>query len=320
MRTISIVAAALVAAILAASGNATAASSEPSRADDENAIRLNIGALAKAANAHDAKALAALFAPNGELVNEEGHAVQGREAIEQTFAAIFKAHPKMRLAVTVKAVRFLTPAVAIEEGTSAITNTPGEGAEHGRYMVVHVKQDGVWQMAGARDLHDEENSGQDELGQLGWLIGQWVDESPAAVVMTSYRWDAEHHAILSDFTVKVGGRPAMTGSQRIAWDPATKKIHSWAFDSEGGYAEGVWTRNGHQWIVKQTGTQRDGDVASATNVLSRVAKDRMTWQSRDRVIGDEVLPDIGKIVIVRKPPEARLSAPRVHHNSTGEAK
>ena len=52
MRTISIVAAALVAAILAASGNATAASSEPSRADDENAIRLNIGALAKAANAH----------------------------------------------------------------------------------------------------------------------------------------------------------------------------------------------------------------------------------------------------------------------------
>jgi uncharacterized protein (TIGR02246 family) len=315
-----IAAAALVAAVMATMGNVRAASPEQSRTDDENAIRLNVEAFTKAANAHDAKGLAALFAPGGELVNQEGHVLSGREAIERTFAAIFQSHPKMRLGVAVQSIRFVSPSAAIEEGTSTIMNTSGEGTERSRYMVVHVKEDGRWQMASARDLPDEETSGADELAKLEWLIGQWVDESPTALVMTSYRWDADRRAILSEFKIQVGGRPAMTGSQRISWDPSTKKLHSWVFDSEGGFAEGVWTRNGNQWIVKMTGTRRDGSVASATNVTTRVAKDRMTWQSHDRVVGDEVLPNIEEIVIVRKPPQPGTSAPSVHHDSTGEAK
>ena len=319
MRTMAIVAAALVAAVVATTGNVKAASPEQSRTD-ENAIRLNVNAFTKAANAHDAKALSALFAPDGELVNEEGHAVQGREAIERTFAAVFQAHPKMRLAVTVQSIRFVGPTLAIEDGTSTIMNTSGEGAEHNRYMVVHVKQDGRWQMASARDLPDEENSGGDELAKLEWMIGQWVDESPTALVITSYRWDADRRAILSEFKIQVGGRPAMTGSQRIAWDPSMKKLHSWLFDSEGGFAEGVWTRNGNQWIVKLTGTRRDGSTASATNVTTRVTKDRMTWQSRDRVVGDEVQPNIDEIVIVRKPPQPGTSPSSVHRDSRGESK
>jgi hypothetical protein len=36
-----------------------------------------------------------------------------------------------------------------------------------------------------------------------------------------------------------------------------------------------------------------------------LGKDRMTWQSRDRVVGDEVLPDSGEIPIVRKPPQPK---------------
>jgi uncharacterized protein (TIGR02246 family) len=320
MRTTAIVAAALIAAVMATTGDVRAASSDPSRTDDENAIRHNIDAFTKAANAHDAKALAALFAPDGELVNEEGHAAQGRETIERTFAAIFQAHPKMRLGVTVQSIRFVSPSVAIEDGTSTIMNTSGEGAEHNRYMVVHVKQDGKWQIASTRDLPDEENSGSDELAKLEWMIGEWVDESPTAVVITSYHWDAERRAILSEFKIQVGGRPAMTGTQRIGWDPSTKKLHSWLFDSEGGFAEGVWTQNGNQWIVKMTGTRRDGSVASATNVTTRVTKDRMTWQSRDRVVGDEVHPNIDEIVIVRKPPQPGSPKTSVHHDSRGEAK
>ena len=226
----------------------------------------------------------------------------------------------MRLAVTVQSIRFVGPTLAIEDGTSTIMNTSGEGAEHNRYMVVHVKQDGRWQMASARDLPDEENSGGDELAKLEWMIGQWVDESPTALVITSYRWDADRRAILSEFKIQVGGRPAMTGSQRIAWDPSMKKLHSWLFDSEGGFAEGVWTRNGNQWIVKLTGTRRDGSAASATNVTTRVTKDRMTWQSRDRVVGDEVQPNIDEIVIVRKPPQPGTSPSSVHRDSRGESK
>lgn len=320
MRTKIIVAAVLVAAAAVMTESAKAAPTDQSRPEDEKAIRSNVEAFTKAANAHDARALAALFTPDGELVNEEGHVIAGREAIERVFAASFQAHPKMQLSVAVKSLRFVAPIVAIEEGVSKVLKVPHDGVEHNRYMVVHVKQDGQWQFASARDLPGDENADRDSLEQLAWLIGQWVDESPAAVVITSYRWGVEKRAILSEFKIQVGGRPAMTGWQRIAWDPETKQIHSWIFDSEGGHADGVWTRNGNQWIVKMTGTRSDGTPASATNVITRVAKDRTTWQSRDRVAGDELLPDGDKIVVVRKPPQPHSSKQSVHGNSTGEAK
>ena len=72
----------------------------------------------------------------------------------------------------------------------------------------------------------------------------------------------------------------MTGTQRIGWDPVTRNIRSWVFDSEGGFGEGVWTREGNKWIVKKTGVTGDGKIASATNIISQVSKHRMTWESR----------------------------------------
>jgi hypothetical protein len=97
----------------------------------------------------------------------------------------------------------------------------------------------------------------------------------------------------------------MTGTQRIGWDPLAKKIRSWVFDSEGGFGEGVWTRDGKQWIVKRTGVTRDGKIASATTIITRTSKHRMTWQQRDRIVGGEKTPDTGKIQITRKPPSPR---------------
>ena len=134
------------------------------------------------------------------------------------------------------------------------------------------------------------------------MIGEWVDESPEALVVTSYRWTDNQCYILSEFKVQIEGRPVMTGTQRIGWDPLAKTIRSWVFDSEGGFGEGTWTREGNQWIVKRTGVTRDGKFASSTNIFTRVSKDRMTWQSRDRIVGGEKTPDIAEFPITRKPP------------------
>ena len=175
-------------------------------------------------------------------------------------------------------------------------------------------------MASTRDLPGEEASASEELEQLGWMIGQWVDESPHAVVIASYRWDEGRRSILSEFKIQIGGRPAMTGTQRIGWDPSTRKLHSWVFDSEGGFAEGTWTRDGNRWVVKTTGSRRDGSLASATNITTHVSKDRMTWQSRDRVVGNDVLPDIGDILIVRRPPPPGSPATGANRQPTGESK
>jgi hypothetical protein len=191
---------------------------------------------------------------------------------------------------------------AMEDGTTIVTHRAGEPAEHTRYTVVHVKQGAKWLMASVRDLPDDESTTEDELGRLDWLVGEWVDESEDALVSTSYRWTDNRRFLLSEFTIKIGGQAAMNGSQRIGWDPLAKRIRSWVFDSEGGFDEGAWVRSGNQWIVKMTGVTGDGKPASSTNVITRISKDRAMWQSRARIIGGQVEPDVEAFPIVRKPP------------------
>ena len=71
------------------------------------------------------------------------------------------------------------------------------------------------------------------------------------------------------------GKPVMSGSQRIGWDPVKRQFKSWVFDSEGGFVEAYWTRDGNQWLVKAEGVGQDGEPASATNIITRLGKDRV---------------------------------------------
>jgi uncharacterized protein (TIGR02246 family) len=293
------------AATSAAAAPATPIAAAPApiaQTPDEAAIRHVVDAFTKDYDAGDSKAIGALFVPDAEIVSEDGTTQQGRDAIEAEFADVFKQHPKAKIQVDVKSIRFVSPTLAIEEGTSIVTHDPEEASEHTRYEVVHVKQAGTWQMASARDLPDEEASAQEELLQLRWLIGDWVDEDPDSLVRTSYRWTENHHFIRCDFTVNLSGQLAMSGTQRIGWDPLAKTIRSWSFDSEGGFTEGIWSREGNQWIIKTTGVTSDGKSASSTNYMTRLRKHRLTWESRDRFIGGEKTTDISPITIAREPP------------------
>ena len=274
----------------------------PAHPQDETSVRLAAEAFAKAYNAGDAKVIAQLFAADGEIVSEEGQPTQGREGIERVFAGIFKEHPRTHMDLVIGSIRFIGPDMAVEEGVATVTHGPNESAQRSPYSVVYARQDGKWLTASARDLPDDTPTPEEQLKQLQWMIGEWVDESPEALVMTSYRWTDNQCYILSEFKVQVGGRPVMTGTQRIGWDPLAKKIRSWVFDSEGGFGEGVWTREGNQWIVKMTGVTRDGKIASATNITTQVSNHQMTWQQRDRIVGGEKTPDIAEIPITRKPP------------------
>ena len=282
---------------------ATAAvGSDSARPQDEKAIRLAAEEFAKAYNAGDSKAIAALFVADGEIVSEEGQSTQGREGIEQAFTGIFKEHPKTHMDLAIGSIRFIGPDLAVEDGVATVTHGPDEPAQRSPYTVVHANRNGKWLTASSKDLPDDTPTAEEQLKQLQWMIGEWVDESPEALVMTSYHWTDNQCFILGEFKVQVGGRPVVTGTQRIGWDPLARKIRSWVFDSEGGFGEGIWTREGNQWIVKMTGVTRDGKIASATNVTTQVSKDRMTWQQRDRIVGGEKTPDIAGIPIARKPP------------------
>src|SRR6516164_7002066 len=90
------------------------ARSAADRSADEAAIRANIAKFVKAYNAGDAKAVAALFTPDGHAVDKDGDDAEGREAIQQTFAKLFAAMPKKNLEVFVESIRFLGPDLAME--------------------------------------------------------------------------------------------------------------------------------------------------------------------------------------------------------------
>lgn len=281
---------------------ATGASAAPSA--DEQAIRAVAAAYVKSYNVHDAKAVAALFTQDAQIVDGQGDAIQGNAAIEQVFSDLFRAYPQATTSVTIESIRFLNPSLAVEDGTAHVRLAEGEPIEPNDYAVVHVKQpNGRWLMASARDLESSGAPPAEHLQQLGWLVGEWVDESPESLVKTTYRWDDNKNFLLSDFTVHVAGQPVMKGTQRIGWDPLNETIRSWTFDSEGGFAEGVYTRVGNRWIIKMSGVTRDGEPASSTNVITHLGRDRMSWQSHDRTVGGAAQPDVGEMIVVRPPPK-----------------
>jgi uncharacterized protein (TIGR02246 family) len=274
------------------------------RSADEAAIRANIAQFVKAYNAGDAKAVAAMFTPDGQVIDKDGDATEGREAIAKTFKEIFADAPKQKIEVFVESIRFIGSDLAMEVGMTKETSGPGEPPEIDRYTVLHVKRDGKWQMALARDEEGPTTTGHEQLQPLAWLVGEWVDDDGSTVVLSTCRWSEDKNFLLQEFKLKLDGRDAMNVSQRIGWDPIAKQIRSWVFDSEGGYGESRWARDGDVWIIQATGTRPDATTASATNFLTPIGTDGYMWRSTNRIVAGERQPD-QQVKVVRKPPEPK---------------
>ncbi len=279
-----------------------AASENADQAADEKAVRKVVDSFVNAYNAHDAKAAAALFTADATLTDEANHVTKGREAIEKAFTEDFKKSPKIWIKNQIESIRFADPAKAIEEGSTMINHDEDISGERTPYRVIHVKKNGKWMMASAADLPKDAWTGEDELKQLEGFIGEWVDENPDELVLMNYQWIDNDRFILGTFTIQIKGHTVLTGTHRIGWNPLKKTLHSWLFDSEGGFAEGDWTRDGDQWIVKLTGVTRDGKPSAMTQTFTLNGKHRMTMQSVNRVVGEKKLPDGEKTIAVRRPP------------------
>ena len=140
------------------------------------------------------------------------------------------------------------------------------------------------------------------------MVGEWVEERPDASVRLSCRWAEGGNFLLREVTVKREGKPVMSISQRIGWDPLARQVRSWEFDSAGGFGEGRWSRDGDRWTIKHTGVQAEGTASSATNIMTKERPDVVRWVSTDRVVGDETLPDTEADVLVRVPPPPQIEA------------
>jgi uncharacterized protein (TIGR02246 family) len=275
------------------------------RSEDEKAIRAIDEQFVRDYNRGDSKALAALFTDDAEAIEAEGDRYQGRGLIERRFADTFAASPGVRIAIETGSIRFLSPDVAKEEGSTLISPTKDTHLAR-PYTVLFVKRGGQWRISSVREDPDPMVRPHDRLKDLEWMIGDWVDEGSDSEVRVNCRWSERGNFLMRTFTDKRRGKAVMTVSQRIGWDPLAHCFRSWEFDSEGGFGEGTWSRDGERWVVKHRGIRPEGVAGSSTNIMVRERPDMVRWSSIDRVLGDESVPGSQGYLLVRVPPPPRI--------------
>jgi uncharacterized protein (TIGR02246 family) len=148
---------ALLITILCISAAPPAAAGDKEK--DEAAIRELAASVEKAHNAHDAKAFAALFAPDGDFTSVRGMTARGRKAIEEFHRPMFegdtsKGNPSFKeavLKVDEVRVRFLRLDVAsvdilwTQTGSKA-PDGKDRGIRQGLMSWVVTREDGTWQV------------------------------------------------------------------------------------------------------------------------------------------------------------------------------
>jgi uncharacterized protein (TIGR02246 family) len=273
------------------------------RPADVKAIKQVTEAFTNAFSAGDAKAVADLYTDDAELIDENGELIQGRPTIRDFYAALFNERKGATIEIAPASLRFLGPDVAKEDGQTRVNPSGGEPATYRDYTVLYVKQGGRWLHSSVREEHSIGLAHHERLAELEWMIGEWLDESSDSIIHANCRWSDDKNFLLRDFVIHVQGKPVMNVTQRVGWDPLTRQIKSWVFDSAGGYGDALWARNGNQWVIKSNGVLPDGRIATATNILTRTGPNSARWTSTERTVGGEVAPNHRESVMVRRPPQ-----------------
>ena len=292
----------LFAVCLAILSRAALAAENNQSTDDEGAVRAAIASYVEAFNKGDAAAVAAHWSETGEWIDPEGTPILGRDAILAEMKAYFAGGKKPQIELLDLSVQFLAPSVAVEQGTAIVTR-PGETAGESSYLAIHVRENGKWQLSSVRELAPRPSSPPshyEQLQELEWMIGEWVDDQGGDSVTWRGEWTANRNFISRSFTVMIEDRIDLSGTQVIGWDPAAGAIRSWVFDSDGGFTEGVWSRRDDGWSIRAVGVLPDGRKASRVTIIRQIDNDTFTLQSVGREVDGELLPNIDEITVVRK--------------------
>ena len=286
-----------------AQGDQTKADSQPG----EQQILALAEQFVSAFNAHQIDTLVELYAENAEVMHRDGTRLSGREQIRESFEEFFASSPEATLGVRMESLRLLTPELALEEGTATIFENGSDASYVSRYVMIHAHRNGEWKIAASKTTEEADLSSESELDQLDWMLGEWMDEGESTSIKWSCKRTDDGKYLVRSYDVVLDDGRAMSGVQRIGWDPVRERIRSWAFDSEGGFVEATWSRVGDVWINKASGYLADGTIVSSTNHVIPIREDRYLLRSIERLAGDESVDDV-EAVVVRRGPTPRLAA------------
>jgi uncharacterized protein (TIGR02246 family) len=242
----------------------------------------------------DAKATASFWTEDATYVDQVGREHKGRSAIEKLYAKVFTARKGAKLTIHVISLKQITPDVVLEDGITEVTGSDGVPTS-ARFSAVIVKKDGEWYFQSVRDSVALPPSNGQHFEDIEFLIGEWASEGEKGGKgegsTASYAWAENHNFIVSHFATTLNGLPVVGGTQWIGWDAIDKQIRSWSFYSGGGFGEAVWSKDGEKWTLKTTARSADGRKISATNIITKIDDDNITWQLTKLRINGETVPD-----------------------------
>ncbi|GAB4238476.1 MAG: hypothetical protein Tsb0021_18210 [Chlamydiales bacterium] len=268
--------------------------------EEERSIKESAKAYEKAFNEKNAEGLAALWTEDAEYVDPEtGDTILGREAIEEEFRSTFQENTDSQIKIHIGTITFSNDSQAVQTGTVIIQDNSQKTET--AYKALYVKEKGKWLIAEVREVEISEPPSQFEhLKQLEWMIGEWVDKDEDVTIETDNTWDKYKNFITQHFTVNLEEHFLLEGKQIIGWDPVQEVIRSWIFDSDGTFGEGTWTKKDNSWVVESVQTLADGRRASSINIYTPIDNNSYEWESINREIDGEILPNIDPIKVVRK--------------------
>src|SRR5262249_43048656 len=205
-----------------------------------------------------------------------------------------------KLRINSASLRFLTPDVAVEDGTTEVIPADGGPPSSSRYTIVHVKKDGRWFLGSVRNAPPAPSGTYEHLRDLEGLLGDWAEGGGKGEgERLSLAWAEGQSFLVGTFTKTFRNASVANAKQIIGWDPVAKAIRSWIFDASGAFGEGTWTRDGNKWVIKTTSVFPDGKKGTATFVLAPVDADTLTLQAKDRSADGNAIPDSDVITLKR---------------------
>lgn len=272
-------------------------------------LRTAAQAFVDAYNKGDAAALASQFLPDGEISLVTGEVLAGRQAIEEFYRERFAGDQKPQGALEAGAVRFVTPAIAIEDGTFHVTESSGEVVSQ-NYIAVQVQQDdGSWLTASIRAELEDVAPPSEKLLALEWIVGDWAIQKDGSTTYLAFDWSQDGPYIDGKAVSEKSGVESTATTYRIGWDARRKGFVSWAFDALGGFTYADWTQAGEgAWLLRTRGVTADGEGNQGTQVLEvDPSKQFFTWTMRDQTLGEELQPD-RTVKVVQRPPAPKSAA------------
>jgi uncharacterized protein (TIGR02246 family) len=266
-----------IALVLVALGHTTATLAQET--GDVSAIRAAGKAYVDASKRGDAAKLQSLWTPEGDYIDASGTKLKVKDLLALA-SAQGKPNPEViEIPKWESTIRLVTPTVAIEDGTYPDVDSPDGRSLSSRFTAVWVNRDGQWLLDSLREATSETDGIEPELHQLDWLVGEWAGKSNLMEIVASNEFSDDGHYLLRSFLISAPGHEPVTATERVKWDPALKKFHSWVFDSNGVTGEGIWTKEGDTWRIDLTATLPSGEKLTAQSTCSPTKDGGILWKS-----------------------------------------